>query len=356
MSGSVSPVVLLQMLQHYHNYTTEPRIFKFTRNNRMRIHKETPDEASRRKSIVSKDIRDSASRILKEQLIHALKGRIDGKVWIDPETKKLAVPQSVTAGNSGVDILTTGSHMTIPEGKIIRVFTYWEKVNDIDLSGFALDEEGNQMEFSWRTFGRGAWNKNRSTAYPILFSGDETSGYNGGSEYFDIGIEAFMDVYPGFRYLIFCDNVYSNLTFNNCFCKAGFMIRKEPMNGEIFEPKTVQTSFRIDSDSTYCYLFAIDLLKREMIWLNVNRNGNYHVAGESQMAWLKGYFEMPEVFSVHDLYTAAATQITDDPKQADVLVLGMEQSLRGFGTDNGSHREQTTVKAWDVEKMFQLLQ
>ena len=123
----------------------------------------------------------------------------------------------------------------------------------------------------------------------ITYSGDETSGYNGGSEYFDINLPEFKARYPEYRYLIFCDNVFSGVNFNKCFCKAGYMLRDEDDSGEIYEPKTVESAFLVDCESTFAYLFGIDLLKNEFIWLNLARNSNAQVAGNTPLAFLLDY-------------------------------------------------------------------
>ena len=80
--------------------------------------------------------------------------------------------------------------------KKLRAFTYWEKVDDIDLSCFGLTDDGRRIEFSWRTMAG-----NQSDA--ITYSGDETSGYKGGSEYFDIKLEEFKKMYPAVKYIVF---------------------------------------------------------------------------------------------------------------------------------------------------------
>ncbi len=67
----------------------------------------------------------------------------------------------------------------------------------------------------------------------ITYSGDETSGYPGGSEYFDINLPEFKARYSEYRYLIFCDNVYSRKNFNECFCKAGYMLRDWEDSGQV---------------------------------------------------------------------------------------------------------------------------
>ena len=369
----VNPVVLIQMMLNYHQmgdtykYTLkstddikyvpkEPRTFVFKKNNLMRIHKETDEEVGRRKSNLSFRTVRTAENVIRRQLEKTLKNRV-GTVWVDPKLENLAPPLETATGNSGFGMLTTGSRIKIPEGKFIRAFTYWEKVNDIDLSAFALTEDGRQEEFSWRNM----WSKQNEE---ITYSGDQTSGYNGGSEYLDVNIDLFKRRNPDFRYVIFCDNVYSGINFSQCDCKAGFMIREEDPNkvpfwkgergnlmlerpqkvqAEIFDPKTVATSWRINTESTFAYLFAIDLKTREMIWLNLARAGRTTVAGTTSMDWLKKYLTMTDIFSLKDLYRMAGT-LVDRPEDADILV-----------TDRTDAESDAVVHSWDFEKMLSLL-
>lgn len=384
MSG-VNPVVLIQMLMNYHHMgetykfelkptdekryvPKDPRTFVFQKNNRLRVHKETEDEVKRRKSNLPFSTVRVAENTIRRQLAKTLNGRV-GKVWFDPNLEGLAIPLETATGNSGFGVLPTGSRIKIPEGKFIRAFTYWEKVNDIDLSAFALTEDGKQEEFSWR-------NMYAKQGQDITFSGDQTSGYNGGSEYLDINLEKFKLNYPDYRYIVFCNNVYSGINFSDCYCKAGFMIREEnpelilPWKGErdpktpgrvkyedfdteklqpkIFDPNTVATSFRINTQSMFAYLFAIDLKTREMVWLNVSREGRTTVAGTTGMDWLKKYLTMTDILSLKDLYRMAG-EIVADPADADILV-----------TDNGAKNldrigETEIVHSWDFEKMLGLL-
>ena len=197
--------------------------------------------------------------------------------------KKYAVPLQENTSQGGFGVLPKGSRIPIPDTKKIRAFTYWEKVNDIDLSVFGMDDKGNRIEFSWRTM-----SSKQSDA--ITFSGDQTSGYNGGSEYFDIDLSKFRARYPKTHYLIFCDNVYSGIPFSSCFCKAGFMNRDLIDSGEVYEPKTVKSSFLINTESTFAYLFGIDLKTNELIWLNIARDSSVNVAGTTNMDFLTDYF------------------------------------------------------------------
>lgn len=357
MAG-VSPVVLIQMLLQYQQDMSgekTPRTFIFTRNNRMRVHKETQEEVEKRKSYLDTKKVTDAKNAVTNLLKKSLNGRV-GKVWIHPDMKKIAVPLQMSTGQTGYGVLPTGSHIDIPEGKFIRAFTYWEKVNDIDLSCFAINKDGREEEFSWRNM----WNKQGSD---IAYSGDQTSGYNGGSEYFDIDIDLFKQKHPDFRYLVFSDNVYSDATFDKCQCFAGFMIRESnPENvpfwkGEksavgnvssaIFDPKTVATSFRINADSTFAYLFAIDLEKREMIWLNLARADRVHVAGSTSMNFLTRYFTITDCFNLAELYSMAGTPV-ENIEEADII-LSDEEVPGELRTD------QEFITSSDLEKVFKVL-
>ena len=358
MSG-VNPVVLIQILMRLHDRNpigVRPRYFTFTKNNRMVVHKETPEETLRRKSILSSDKAKMAEETIRNQLKASLSGRLGKKVWIDPRMKKVAVPIDMSTGETGFGVLPTGSRIDIPEGKFIRAFTYWERVNDIDLSCFALSEDGKQEEFSWR-------NMVSKMGADICYSGDQTSGYHGGSEYFDINVELFKQNHPGFRYIVFCDNVYSNINFSQCDCTAGFMIREEydiPVwkgerdtnlrkIGSLFDPKTVSTSFKVNAESTFAYLFAIDLDRREMVWLNIARKDNVTVAGKTRMEVLLRYLTVTDVFNVWDLYSWSGEE-TEDPLDADILVTDSLSMV------DPSVSTKKVVHSWDFEEMLELLQ
>ena len=360
MSGkNLNPIVLLQLMMQYNDDSPDEstRIFMFNRNYRIRIHHETDEESKKRKSRLSSETKQTAKKVTKELLKKSLKGQL-GKVWVDPKMKKIAVPLEMATGNSGYGVLPTGSRIDIPEGQFIRAFTYWWGVNDIDISVFAITLDGRQEEFSWRNM----WNKQ---SHEIAFSGDQTSGYEGGCEYFDIDFELFHKNHPDFRYLIFCNNVYSGIDFSKCNCFAGFMIREQDphdvpiwkgerdpksyqYNGrKIFDPKTVATSFRITADTTFCHLFAIDLETREMIWLNMARKDRSIIAGNSPMDFLLRVCKATDVFSMYDLYTWAGEQV-DSPEEADIIV--GDDEIKGL-----LREDQEWIHSWDFEKMLKLL-
>lgn len=308
-----SALILLQLLFRYESrQRDEGRIFKFTRHNRLKVHAETIDERENRRSKLNEEQTKAVGALIRSRLSARLTNRI-GKVYIAPSMKNYALPISENTSQGGFGVLPRGSKIPLEGGKKLRAFTYWEKVNDIDLSVFALTEEGERKEFSWRTMAR-----RQSGA--ITFSGDETSGYNGGSEYFDINMPEFTAQYSEYRYLIFCNNVFSGSNFSECFCKAGYMLRDEEDSGNVYEPKTVKSSFVINCESTFAYLFGIDLYTNEFIWLNTAKNSTSRVAGNTSHGFLIDYLHITEIMNVYDFFAMMAAEIVEDPLDADVVV------------------------------------
>lgn len=308
-----SVLILLQLLFRYESVSQgKGRTFRFSRHNLLKVHTETPKEQDRRQSRLSEEQIKTLKSVIWSTLSERLKNRL-GKVYVGPVMKNYALPLSESTSQGGFGVLSKGSRIHIGEGKKLRVFTYWERVNDIDLSVFALTEDGRKKEFSWRTMAA-------QQSGAITFSGDETSGYHGGSEYFDINIPEFKEQYPEYRYLVFCNNVFTGITFSKCFCKAGYMLRDEEDSGEIYEPKTIESAFLVDCESTFAYLFGIDLIKNEFIWLNQARNSNAQVAGSTSLTFLLDYFHTTEIFNVYDFFKMMAEELVEDPMEAEIVV------------------------------------
>ena len=339
LARSKNVIVLIQLLIQYSHYRASTnRTFKFTKFNRLRVHTETPDEVAKRQSEVPVHLIDSVCRKLREYLAVACKGKL-GKVFIDDSMKMVALPIQENTSMGGVGVLPKGTRIPFEPGKKIRAFTYWEKVNDIDLSAIGITHDGEQIEFSWRTM----YNAQSSA---VTYSGDQTSGFHGGSEFFDIILPAFKEKYPSLRHLVFCDNVFSNCTFDKCICTAGYMMRDEKDSGEIFEPKTVESSFRITCDSRFAYLFGIDLERNEFVWLNIARDSNLNVAGASSAEFLLDYMDVTNVINLYDFATLLASEVVESPDEADVVFSDRDLTLKE-GTEQ--------IRSCDFEKVIALM-
>ena len=337
---TANPIILLQLIQDYSEEAkiVERRTFQFTKYRLLRVHKESLEEYSKRKSLVSKKIRQTVAHKLWENLAEIYRGRL-GKVYIAPGMERMGIPLQETTASGGFGVLPKGSRVFIRAGQKIRCFTYWERVDDIDLSVFALTKDNKQLEFSWRNM------RDRQSSF-ITYSGDETSGYYGGSEYFDVDLDGFMQAYPMAEYLIFCNNVYSGSPFSKCVCTAGYMDRALLDSGEIFEPKTVATSFKITANSTFAYLFGVDLAKRELVWLNISRDSGTQVAGTTSMDFLRKYFKASALINVRKIFAMMATEVVNTPEEADVVVTDKVVSV-GEGVE--------VIHSYDTERILALM-
>lgn len=314
LAVSDNPIINIQLYLKYMQYdpSQTARTFTFTKNNMAKVHIETPDEVAHRKSILNFEQALACKEAIKASIQNIYKNTL-GKVYIDPSFKNMALPLNQSTGNFDFGTMTTGSIIDIPKNKKIRCFTYWEKVHDIDLSCMGINENGSAVEFSWRSM----HNKQSSA---ICYSGDQTSGYNGGSEYFDIDIDEVRKHYPDMRYIIFNNNVFSGITFSKCVCRAGYMMRDKIDSGEVFEPKTVQTAYTINCDSTFAHLFALDISSKKIIWLNQSVNSMARVGAKAPFKYLTKFFNITKIINVYDMFKMKAAEVVTDPCQADVVV------------------------------------
>lgn len=339
LNGVDNNIVLIQnYMQYSRSQTTDYRIFKFTRFNKLVHHTETKDEFERRQTFISKKTCKVIATFLKEKLAENLKGKL-GKVYIENGIENIALPLQENTSMGGYGTLPKGSVLDIDDGKKIRAFIYWERVNDIDLSAIGITSDMKIKEFSWRTmFGE--------QSEGITFSGDETSGFKGGSEYFDIEFDSFIKRHPQINYLVMCANVYSAKPFSSCICKAGYMKRDIADSGEIYEPKTVETSFNINCDSTMAYLFALDVKNRKIIWLNIAKASDSIVAASEDINILTDYFSICDIMNYKIFFTMAATEIVKDPADADVIIGDKEYDVKE-GVE--------IIRTYETEKVLKLL-
>lgn len=307
-----NPILLMQLIQAYSQKNADLRNFRFTRYRTLRNHRETVEEGLHRKTRLSPELSSRVRETLEKQLAQTLRGRL-GRVYIDPAMARIGLPIQETTSSGGYGVLARGSRIPVKAGKKVRCFTYWEKVDDIDLSIIGMDALGNQREFSWRTMAI-----NQTDA--ITFSGDQTNGYRGGSEFFDVDLDKVRQWYPDLTHLIFCNNVFSGTPFSKCICRAGYMDRDILDSGEIFEPKTVKTSFAITCESTFAYLFAIDLRARELVWLNLARKSSERVAGATSLDFLMDYLEEPPMLNMDMFFRMMAAEVVENPEAADIVV------------------------------------
>ena len=128
------------------------------------------------------------------------------------------------------------------------------------------------------------------------------------------------------------------------------MLRDIQDSGQVFEPKTVQTSFTIDCESTFAYLFAIDLKSNDFIWLNTVRQSSQTIAGQSSLSYLTRYFNLTSVMNLMDLFSMMASEISHSPVEAEWIISDKDTDAAA-AKDNGA----ALIRSCDIEQIMALM-
>ena len=192
-----------------------------------------------------------------------------GGVYISPEMKNYIMPFSQRSASSG-NMLLRGSKLPVRENaRTIRGFVHWTNQEydrvDIDLSAIAYSED-------WKYGSHISYTNLRDGSIRSYHSGDITNGGpvngDGVAEFIDIDINSV--VRNNLRYVVFQVNSYTGQKFNTLtHARFGWMTRKNPNSGEIFEPKTVEACFPIQSESVQVIPVIFDCVERKFIWCDL---------------------------------------------------------------------------------------
>ena len=349
MGRTQTPIVPL--LQYYLNESQATadvktaRSFAINRGGLVKIHRETEKEVFRRRSFVDTKTRQEMAEYLLENYNDRLLFAKDiGKVYIDKDMRKIALPIYNSSANGGINTLPSGSRVAL-NGNNVRLFTFWRKVNDIDLSTVLLDKDFNVIKvLNWQTGSRTGWNHDL-----YAFSGDCTTGFNGGVEYFDFDLAKIREEEPEVAYIISGDNVYSRATFQQCECYMGYMLRSDLNAGKAFDYSTVSSKFRVTADSSLCATVAIDMAANELVWINMSLNSNERVINPTELLATKRLMGLAKNLNYYDFYTGLASDVVDKIEEADYIVSDKPD-------DVAVRDDQVVVRSTDVEKTMALLE
>lgn len=251
-----------------------------------------------------------------------------GKTYIDERLQHYLVPFSQRSASKALRTIVRGSRIPMGEGNTIRFFSWWKEGEvdgtptgrvDIDLSAVMYDEKWNYVEHI-------SYTNLRSVKYKAAHSGDIVTAPHGASEFIDLHIPSIVDY--GGRYVVttlhsFTSHPYCNLP--ECF--AGWMMRKKPGSGEIYEPTTVQNKIDITADTQLAIPVILDLVERTIIWtdLALTRYPDYHnnVEGNQKGIVLMGKamttLRKPDLYDLFMLHAKARGELVDTKDQADTI-------------------------------------
>lgn len=334
----VSTPVLLQVRQHFarRNEPQDLRVF-FPKGNVAKAFA-VPNELP--------DIDEATCRDVVQLCEQALVERFSnlsplGKTYVDPRLHDYLVPFSQRSASKALHTIVRGSRVPMAEGDTVRFFNWWKEGDvdgkstgrvDIDLSAVMYDKDWNYVEHI-------SYTNLRSSNYKAVHSGDIVTAPNGASEFIDLHIPSIV-AYGG-RYVVatllsFTSHPYCDLP--ECF--VGWMMRKKPGSGEIFEPSTVANKIDITADTQIAIPVIMDMVERTVIWtdLALTSHPDYYnnVEGNQKGMVLMGKalttLRKPDLHDLFMLHAKARGELVDTIDQADTIY-SVEKGVTPFNIE-----------------------
>ena len=253
-----------------------------------------------------------------------------GKVYIDPDYKKIPMPKATKGESKTGRPISRGTKIDIPENvRCIRVFKYSEgRSGFMDVSAALYDKH-----LSYDAKGSVYW-KNLKSRYGV-HSGDQFTVDQGVSEFIDLDLETLEKDNPE-GYVAIQLHAYSSGTLYTGTLLFGFMPREAPSSGEIYEPSKVETAYELSSIASVAMPLLYDITNRQLIWVdrdlkpdNDKTSGkvnHYHSLSIDETAESAGreiynilHREIPSMYDVLTANARARGVLVDDPGEADIV-------------------------------------
>jgi hypothetical protein len=251
-----------------------------------------------------------------------------GRVWVDPTLARYLVPFSQRSASKALRTIVRGSRLPLPDADTLRFFTWWRegKVDgretgrvDIDLSTVVYRED-------WSFLTQVSWTNLRSVGFGAAHSGDITSAPDGACEFIDFDLRSVVEA--GGRWLVPCLNAFTAQPFCNLpECFVGWMARRRPGSGEVFEPATVLDRVDVAAAARIAVPAVIDARDREVVWadlalrevptLAVTVEGN--ARGLAHLARAMTGLRRADLFDLASMHVEARGTPASGPDDADVV-------------------------------------
>ncbi|RJE86270.1 cytoplasmic protein [Paenibacillus sp. 1011MAR3C5] len=264
-----------------------------------------------------------------------------GKTYIDRRLANCLVPFSQRSASKALRTIVRGSRLAMPEGDTIRFFSWWKEGDvsgkptgrvDIDLSAVMYDT-------NWRYMEHISYTNLRSASMRAVHSGDIVAAPHGACEFIDLHIPSIVE--QGGRYVIatlqsYTDQPYCDLP--ECF--VGWMMRKKPGSGEIFEPSTVADKIDVTANTRIAIPVILDLVTRTVVWtdLSLTRHPGYHnnVEGNRNGIVIMGQamctLRKPNLHDLFTLHAIARGELVGNVNEADA-VFSMDKGVTPFAVE-----------------------
>lgn len=283
-------------------------------------------------------IADKYANAISKALGEVLATRVPKVKVLDPLTRNIKLP---TNGEEGP--YTRGTTFPIPEGiQFIRSASYWKAKGH---GTVWFDNGWNFFDSNWNSKHSICWNETHVTNGAAAFSGDPLSSKDSEGRACQV-IDLYMDklVKLGVRYAVWNILCFSHIPFSQVEeVFASLQWGEDAQSGKVFEPSRAQITFPLTGDAMTKFVVLVDLVKREMVFLDANLKGNVSSARsncETLTKTMPAFMEyIASLPSVHDLFRESVSKDSD----THVLYSDKEVELKGepayvFRTENKANK------------------
>ncbi len=328
VADKVSTTVLLQLFTHFKTRSEVKTRSVFPKGNLAKIHvlETTPPTIDERFCL-------SLAEKIRNVLVKRFAALDNlGKVYLDPTLKNYLVPFSQRSAAKALRTIVRGSQIPLDgDYDTVRFFVWWKNMNAGQVSETAWND-GDRVDIDLTaSILREDFTCLTDVAYYNLrdfaghHSGDITNAPRGASEFIDISLDAVLQ--GGGRYVVMCINSYTQHKYCDLpECFAGWMGRKSPNSGEIYEAKTVKNKIDIASDTTVVLPLVIDAKTRRVVWMDLGLkqrpswNNVRNNAGNISLV-VKAMTELhkPNLYDLLSMHIDARGKVAKTPEAADVV-------------------------------------
>ncbi len=200
-----------------------------------------------------------------------------GACYLDERLREYPVPFALRSASRSLRTVARGSRLPLPDKDTLRFFVWWTNGvdrTDVDLSAAMFDASFKYKDVLsyYNLKGVGG-----------CHSGDIVDAPKGASEYIDVSRNRLR--MAGTRYVAMVLTSYTQQPYVDLpECFAGWMARKKPNSGEVYEPRAVQDRLDLTANTRIAVPVVFDLdagvaiwtdlaLRRHPAWVN-NVEGN----------------------------------------------------------------------------------
>lgn len=288
---------LLRVLRHLEtDHTRRFRTFPPRGNwTKLQIQEARPHRAIARK------IRQALVADLETEIERRVRVNVQA-VRLDPRTARI----KLQTNDSDLSPYGRGTVFPIPPRvTFLRTASFWE--SGPTRQNLWYDNGWSFFDETWQPLGVCCWTQ-IAFGKAAVFSGDPTNSKDLEGRACQL-IDLYLDELSGagVRFAVWNILCYSHRAFDDAVeVHAALQWGEEPQQGKLFEPSRCQLSFPVRGKSLTKYIAYVDVIRREMIYLDANLYGRVWSAAANTKALAKIMPALVEHLdslpSVHDLF------------------------------------------------------